>query len=550
MNRYSLLARVAPGLTSQLENLATESLLYLLERYDSAREAFVDLATTMGYAGPSDLRFTSQIHMQNGSIPDLVGATTDGTNALLVESKFWASLTPNQPTGYLDLLTEDGEGMVLFIAPKDRHEKLWKELKARCLRAGFEVSDETSEPSNWLAAHISGGKRLACVSWSFVLGHLEEHLIVAGEYRGAEEVWQLEGLCKKIEAPPELDEQQLQSIVSEVAIRLSAKGILDTTGYSVGQGARYYRRFGTVSGHINWFVGYIEEYAERYRESVLWFGGPSRDIGGRIVLSAVEEILTRAYELNQEIIFPLEVDDRMARESIIQSLVTQVEGIAKLIPKRDLETVADALYAFKRAWVPFVAECRSVLGSELHYQALLYHCLRTYGRIPPGQLGMNVKIWIEPVLSEYFRKLDEGHAEGFGGGFEPIPDIVVFRPEIAGDWRRRNYQNTLRQMLMAIEVKASERDKGRLKASEILKDVHKLEALRIEALRKGGSDVLPAVVVVDTAPEARERMTAEARGEVEAVARERGVCLFYVSPTDESVIQPIHPNRSTAGPTT
>ena len=48
MDQYSLLAHVAPGLTSQLEKLATESLLYILRRYGEAREAFVDLALTVG----------------------------------------------------------------------------------------------------------------------------------------------------------------------------------------------------------------------------------------------------------------------------------------------------------------------------------------------------------------------------------------------------------------------------------------------------------------------------------------------------------------------
>lgn len=57
-----------------------------------------------------------------------------------------------------------------------------------------------------------------------------------------------------------------------------------------------------------------------------------------------------------------------------------------------IETQEDALGALQRAWSPFVAECRSALGSELHYQAILYHCLRSYGQIPPGQLGMNVKM--------------------------------------------------------------------------------------------------------------------------------------------------------------
>jgi hypothetical protein len=203
-----------------------------------------------------------------------------------------------------------------------------------------------------------------------------------------------------------------------------------------------------------------------------------------------------------------------------------------------METRADALDALTRAWPPFAAECRSVLGSELHYQALLYHCLRAYGEVPFRQLGMNVKIWITNVESEYFRMLDEKKHPGYWGGFEPIPDVVIFQPEIDGDWRRRNRENTLRQMLMAIEIKASERKGSRLRAGEMVKDILKLEALRIEALHKGGSDLLPVIVAVDTAPEAKERMTLYSRHEVEAAAREREVCLFYVSPSDEMVVVP------------
>ena len=54
LNQYSLLAHVTPGLTAQLENLATESLLYLLQRYERAHEAFVELASSVGYAGPRE----------------------------------------------------------------------------------------------------------------------------------------------------------------------------------------------------------------------------------------------------------------------------------------------------------------------------------------------------------------------------------------------------------------------------------------------------------------------------------------------------------------
>ena len=42
----------------------------------------------------------------------------------MVESKFWAPLTPNQPIGYLRRLPVDREGMVLFIAPEGRYGTL------------------------------------------------------------------------------------------------------------------------------------------------------------------------------------------------------------------------------------------------------------------------------------------------------------------------------------------------------------------------------------------------------------------------------------------
>jgi hypothetical protein len=201
LNQYSLLAHVAPGLTLQRENLATKSLLYLLRTYGEAHEAFIELLSTIGYVVPGDLKFSTQVRMQHGSIPDLVGATTDGTGVLLVESKFWAPLTPNQPTGYLRRLSADRERMVLFVAPEGRYEELWQELVARCQREGLELRDETGEPRNWRAARVSEVGRLAYASWSFVLGYLERRLEEAGQGRGAHEAWQLIGLCRTLEEP-------------------------------------------------------------------------------------------------------------------------------------------------------------------------------------------------------------------------------------------------------------------------------------------------------------------------------------------------------------
>lgn len=202
-----------------------------------------------------------------------------------------------------------------------------------------------------------------------------------------------------------------------------------------------------------------------------------------------------------------------------------------------METQQDALGALNEAWMHIVDECRAVLGSELHYQAVVYHCLRLHGAVPREQIGMNVKMWIADCVTPLFQNLDQRKNARYRGGFEPIPDIVLFSPAINGDWRRRNNKQTLLSMLMAIEVKASERSQGRLTQGEIVNDIHKLHAHR-EEVRHRGADMMPVMMVIDTAQEPVERMTPSALESAIAHAEEQGVFFYYVSPVEAVVVMP------------
>lgn len=194
-----------------------------------------------------------------------------------------------------------------------------------------------------------------------------------------------------------------------------------------------------------------------------------------------------------------------------------------------MKSLNDAKQAIKASWPKIKEECLSVLGSELHYQAMIYHLLREHGEVPVRQLGMNVKMWIDNPVSSLFQELDRKKHIGFQGGFEPIPDIVIFKPEIGGDWRRRNNKFTLLKMLVAIEVKASERANGRLQPSEINLDIKKLAAHR-EEVKARNADMLPIMLVIDSAPLEKERMTDQALQQALNLAKELEVGFLYVSP--------------------
>ncbi|OQP86083.1 hypothetical protein BTR14_11830 [Rhizobium rhizosphaerae] len=198
---------------------------------------------------------------------------------------------------------------------------------------------------------------------------------------------------------------------------------------------------------------------------------------------------------------------------------------------RSLETPAEAMAAIGAAWPLIVADCRKVLGGELHYQAMIYHCLRLAG-VPIAQLGMNVKQWIANPVSPLFQKADLRKHEAFRGGFEPIPDLVLFSRQVGADWRRRSHDNTLLTMRAAIEVKASERKGLRLGSGEIIADIEKLAAHRDEVSARGGA-MIPVMMVIDTAPIDSERMRHTAIEGCRERARELGVLWFYLSPDVE-----------------
>ncbi|MEQ1812330.1 MAG: hypothetical protein ABL889_20545, partial [Terricaulis sp.] len=148
-----------------------------------------------------------------------------------------------------------------------------------------------------------------------------------------------------------------------------------------------------------------------------------------------------------------------------------------------IETVQEALAALDEAWPKICDECLQVRGGERHYQAMIYHWLRTAGGVPVAQIGLNVRQFVSNVQSEHFRQLAASR-HSFHRGFDT--DVVIFNPSVGGDWRRRASDSSLRNMLVAIDVIASEDHDGssshkkRLRADDVISVIRNLSAQRQE----------------------------------------------------------------------
>jgi hypothetical protein len=194
-----------------------------------------------------------------------------------------------------------------------------------------------------------------------------------------------------------------------------------------------------------------------------------------------------------------------------------------------ISTVTEAITALRKSWEAIVQECRCVYGGEPQYQAMLYHILRLFGEVPVTQLGMNVRIKFYKPTSRMFIERSMSRKEGYEGVHEVIPDVVIYDPEVRGKWQRRMADGTVKNILLAMEMKCSERKEGRLQPGEIMKDLKKLHALREEAQARSRT-ISPVVFIVDTAIDPNERMKSSALNHIRAEAKPLEIGLLYLPP--------------------
>lgn len=274
MEKTSLLAHIVHDYCSQAENIASDSLHFILENSRTAKEAFCSYLTNYGIDLSSSVDIHKQIQDIDRNQPDL-SIHKSGEPVVYIEAKFGAPLTPKQPVRYWQKLSEKKDSLLLFIVPKGRMHNLWKELVGR-LR---DVEPDLVEQENRvvLSSHFPM-KIMAITSWEELLETLLSALEIKGEKERISDIYQLKMLCQdkdilamglvKVEPKDGPYHRYVDSLIHW--LESECKQFATKKGLTTGKGYDYYAQYIRIQGIICGIL-YHASWQLKYEDTLLWF---------------------------------------------------------------------------------------------------------------------------------------------------------------------------------------------------------------------------------------------------------------------------------------
>ena len=281
----TLLAHLSPKFTERAEDIAVEALGYILSRSKAARDALEDVLRNGGTdVGPIGRVMTqvSDDGADERTRPDIVCYDRSGAERVLVEAKFWAGLTDNQPVAYLKRLPNDRPSALLVIAPTARFESLWAELRRRVAEDETINLGEPIAESRPFTTTAGEQRRLLMTNWTALLDRMASRATDAGDRLAENDIRQLRGLAdradqetllplRKEQLGPEFPRLMLHlnQLVDDAVERGRNDGWIDTKGLNVTPQPWGYGRYMRLAGLGTWFGVDFRRW-EKLRDTPLW----------------------------------------------------------------------------------------------------------------------------------------------------------------------------------------------------------------------------------------------------------------------------------------
>jgi hypothetical protein len=340
----SLLAHLVLHYGEPAEVYATEGLGYLLITSEPCRQALATTLARLGVTVSSDLVYRTE-DKDRESRPDVVGTDASSRKRLILEGKFWASLTDRQPISYLESLPR--EGALVVVAPSLRFSTLWTELLHRCSAASLSVTGEKAS-EQVRVARIDDQWFLALTTWDSILSSMHTELQQAGEQRIAGDIEQLASLCaemdtsafiplsaKDIWQPSPRHVAQFVHMVDDLGAYGIERGVLSPTSanggkFKVGHSkGRYIRYIG--GGGLQLGIIFDLEYWSTLWNTPLWLEVAVPQ-GTRLQALEHEQPPRVYYEgYNYRPLVPLLLPLHAEKQAVIEGLLEQVRGVLDLV---------------------------------------------------------------------------------------------------------------------------------------------------------------------------------------------------------------------------
>ena len=363
--KTSMLAHLANRFTNLTETLATEALGYILSQSAPARGALQDMLMTGGADIDPITRVVTEFEINvkakddakaRKARIDLVGFCEGDAKRALIEVKFWAGLTENQPNTYLDeLLKNDKPSALLFVAPESRLETLWPEIirlanAAKRFMLGAEMVDAET---NLRSAVVKGGHRLMLTSWRAMLREMSRKAV--GDVTVVKDIEQLQALCDQQdraaflplnagELGPGFSKRaiDLYYLFHAVINRVHKEGIANGKRLAMAKleanFGRYTRLGDSEVVGVVW-IGIHYEFGTRHRETPFWVilgwgGGRIEEIRERLDAARRRDgldYIDTEYNKTPVSLIPIHLPTGVEYEVVLNSVVGQIRNIGEIL---------------------------------------------------------------------------------------------------------------------------------------------------------------------------------------------------------------------------
>lgn len=352
---------VSKELSPKYENIATESLAFILQNSESARNGMMKLLRGVTPDMP-DLQFRTQSteHVDKRNIrPDMLGYHEHGTR-VFIENKFEAGLTNNQPESYLkQLVGYTQPSILLVVVPEVREESMWGELNRKLKGAGISVTNlDTSSCSIVYSIKTEKGPILALTSWKRLLSALGDE--VAEDPSAKSDLIQLQSLCDAADrmafipiSPVVVSDQrtpafilQLNSIVQGSIDKAANDGALNITNVKPQADFNRIGRYANISTRrdIGGWFGINFPLWKEYGRTPLWFvfngsyWGRSREVWPLLGPKAEKEGVFTKF-VGEDFAIAIDLAFGEDKDQVVRTVVEQLKWIADILNELPLKLV-------------------------------------------------------------------------------------------------------------------------------------------------------------------------------------------------------------------